>query len=213
MSRDLPADLTAAIEGPVVRGFFAFRLAFADPVHVWTGRGTINFDDANGGNHDWLGAGDLGAFDTIGESTDGSAVGVKVALNKIPSEFAGDIDTQVQRGALFEVYLGALNETFQVVQATKLIWKGRVDTYTISDGGSTLSVEITGESRGIDQRRPAIKRFTDEWQQRKYPGDRFFEYAPQMTEVPILWADSEGGASPVGGFGSFIQSRLYDQET
>lgn len=201
MSRDLPLPLADAIAQPVVRPFLAVRIELPDPVYAWTGRGNLNFDDADATSRTWQGVGTLAAIDTIGESTDGSATGIRVALNEIPAEFRTDIADQAARGVVFEVYVGALDETYQIVTATKLIWKGRLDTYTVTDGGDTLAVEITGESRGIDQRRPAIKRFTDEWQQRKYPGDLFFQYVAQMTEISILWAQSEGGTSPVGGGG------------
>jgi hypothetical protein len=94
----------------------------------------------------------------------------------------------------YELYIGALNETYQQIEGVALVWKGRLDSYKITDAGTTLSVEVAGESRAIDQRRPAIKRFTDEYQQRKHPGDKFFQYVSQMTEVSILWAKSEQSA-------------------
>ena len=202
MSRDIPAGLEAAIDAPVVRPFLAVRIETPDPVYVWTGRGTLIFDDADGDSHSWTGAGDVGAIDTIGEATDGSAVGIKVSLLRVPAELADDVADQAVRGVVFEVYLGTLNETFQQVDAVALIWKGRLDDYKITDGGDTLSVEVSGESRSIDQRRPAIKRFTDEYQQRKHPGDTFFEYVPRMTEVAILWAQGEQNATASGSGGS-----------
>jgi hypothetical protein len=175
------------------------RVELPDPVCAWTGIGTIHFDDADGATRDWQGVGGLGAVEPIGESTDGSATGVKCSLFEVPSQFQfadgtwiGDyLERQAVRGVLFEIYVGTLNETYQQVEASVLIWKGRLDQFRITDAGTTLTIDITGESRAIDQRRPAIKRFTDEWQQRKYPGDRFFEYVPQMTEVQILWAKAE----------------------
>lgn len=191
MSRDIPAGLETAIGLPVVRPFLAVRIELPDPVYAWTGTGTLIFNDADGASHDWIGAGQLGSIDAIGEASDGSATGMRVALFEIPAELAADIHAQATRGALFECYVGTLNETFQTVEAVTLIWKGRVDEYKINDGGATLSVEIAGESRAIDQRRPAIKRFTDEYQQRKHPGDLFFEYVSQMTEVSILWGKAE----------------------
>lgn len=201
MSRDLPAPLEDAIAEQVVRPFMAVYIALPDPVRAFTGNGLIEFDDADGNSQEWIGAGEMAAIDTIGESTDGSAVGIKVALNAIPAEFREDIAQQAVRGGLFEVYFGAFDTSYKTVVATKIIWKGRVDTYVVTDGGDTLAVEITGESRGIDQRRPAIKRFTDEWQQRKYPGDLFFQYVAQMTEISILWAAAEPGSASVGGGG------------
>jgi hypothetical protein len=207
VSRDLPTALSDAIDQPVVNPFLAIRLETPDPVYVFTGRGQIVFDDADGNSRTWLGAGEVGAIDTIGEATDGSATGIKVTLFKIPSEFRADIADQAVRGVTFEMYAGALNETFQTVEAAVLIWKGRLDDYRITDSGTELAVEVSGESRAIDQRRPAIKRFTDEYQQRLHAGDKFFEYVARMVEVSILWAKAEqnavatGGGGGVGGLG------------
>lgn len=208
MSRDLPTDLTNAIEAAVVRPFLAVRIELPDPVYAWTGIGTILFNDAEGTPHSWQGAGEVGSIDAVGESGDGSATGIRVALYKIPAELADDIAAQATRGAVFELYAGALNETYQIVESTALIWKGRLDEYRINDGGDTLSVELAGESRAIDQNRPAIKRFTDEYQQRKYPGDLFFEYVSQMTEVSILWGKAEQSSVITGGGGGGISAGL-----
>lgn len=200
MPRNLPTALADEIVKPVLQPFMAVRIELPDPVYAFTGRGTLNFNDADGNNHNWIGAGDVAAIDAVGEASDGSATGIKVALYKVPSEFRADIADQAVRGAKFEVYVGALDTDFTVVTATQLIWKGRVDQYKITDAGDSISVEITGESRAIDQRRPAIKRFTDECQQRKYPGDLFFQYVSAMAEVSILWAQAELKSSIAGGY-------------
>ena len=199
MSRGISTDLQAAIDAPVVRPFLALRIELPDPVYVWTGIGTLIFDDADGTSHSWIGAGGVGSIDTIGEATDGSATGVRATLFDVPGEFRDDIAAQAVRDCVFEVYVGALNETFQQVDAIHLIWKGRLSEYKITDAGTTLNVEVVGESRAIDQRRPAIKRFTDEYQQRKHPGDLFFQYVSQMTEVQVLWAKAELNTASVGG--------------
>lgn len=214
MARDLPSALEDAIDEPVVNPFLAIRLETPDPVYVFTGRGTISFDDADGTTRSWIGAGEIGSIEAISESTDGSATGIRCALLNVPSDFRPDIADQAVRGVTFELYAGALNETYQLVEASALIWKGRLDKYVISDAGETLSVEVTGESRAIDQRRPAIKRFTDEYQQRKHPGDKFFEYVPRMTEVAILWGKAE--QSPVssgggGGYGGTLGNGTYQK--
>lgn len=207
MSRDIPTDLETAIEQPVVRPFLALHIGTPDPVYVWTGHGTIGFEDGNGDLQEWIGAGGIGTIDEIAEATDGSATGVRATLLQVPSEFREDIADQAERGVAFELYVGALNETFQQVEASHLIWKGRLDEYRIIDAGQTISVQVTGESRAIDQKRPAIKRFTDEYQQRQHPGDLFFQYVPQMTEVPIIWAKAEPqGSAGFAGGGGFVNA-------
>ena len=101
---------------------------------------------------------------------------------------------QAVRGCAFELYVGALSPNFQEVIGFKKLWIGRLDKYDIVDGGDTLTVTAGGESRMRDQRRPTIKRFTDWWQQRKFPGDLAFQYVARMTEVPILWAKASQNA-------------------
>lgn len=202
MSRDIPAALEDAIEAPVVRPFLAIYIDLPDVVRAWTGQGTIQFADADAVTQSWIGAGAVGAIDTIGESTDGSATGIRASLFNVPSEFRDDIADQAVRGVAFEVYVGALNETFQQVEAATLIWKGRLDDYKVTDSGDAINVEVMGESRSIDQRRPAIKRFTNEYQQRIHPGDKFFEYVPQMAEVQILWAAASQNSTASGGGGN-----------
>lgn len=196
--RALPAALEAEVAKPVVKPFLAVHIAFPDPVWIWTGLGEIKFADA-----EWIGIGGvdgdgnpvgIGSIDTIGEGTDGSATGIKVTLVGIPEEWRDHLEDQAVRGVGFEIYVGALNETYQQVQAYKLLTKAKLDGYQILDAGPDLSVIATGESRMIDQRRPAIKRYTDSYQQRKYPGDRFFEYMPQLPSVPILWAKARQDA-------------------
>lgn len=190
MSRldDAPA-LAAAIAERVVRPFLAVHIDFPDPVYAWTGIGTIAFD-----GQEWTGIHSVGSIDTIGEATDGSAAGVKATLFEVPANFRDDIADQAVRGCLYELFVGALDETYQEVIGVKSLWRGRLGSYEVTDGGETLTVTAGGESRQIDQRRPTIKRFTDEYQQRKYPGDRFFEYLPRMVEIPILWAKAEQSA-------------------
>jgi hypothetical protein len=210
MSRDIPAALETAVEESVVRPFLAVHIALPDPVYVFTGAGTIFFPDTDDVSHPWIGAGEFGSIDTIGEGTDGSATGVKVTLNRVPAELADDVNDQATRGAAFSIYFGVLDQSQQIVTATQLIWRGRLDEYRIVHAGETLSVEVTAESRAIDQRRPSIKRFTNEYQQRQHSGDKVFEYVPQMAEIPILWAAASqnstgggsGGYSGYGGFGA-----------
>lgn len=195
--RPISPALQAAIEKDVVKPFWAVSIALPDPVFIWTGIGTIKFE-----NEEWIGIGGvdadgnavcIGALDTIGEGVDGSATGVRVTLVGIPSEHREHLEAQAVRGAAFRVYIGSLNETRQTVQAHKLLTRAKLDSYQIVDGAS-LSVIVTGESRMLDQRRPSVKRYTDAYQQAKYPGDRFFEYMPQLPSIPILWAKAKQDA-------------------
>lgn len=182
MTRQMDPALSAEVQKPVLRPFFAVHIALDDPVSAWTGIGSLTF-----GGRTYEGTGALGSVGTIGEGTDGSAIGIQVTLSGIDPEFSDDILGQAYRGKIFELYVGALAEDWQsIVAQPKLIWRGHVDSVEVEDG-EQLAVAISAESRMRDQGRPRIRRFTNEEQQRRYPGDRFFEYLPQMVEISILW--------------------------
>ncbi|WP_174297335.1 hypothetical protein [Sphingomonas bacterium] len=187
--RDLDPVLAAEVDKPELRPFLGLHIDLPDPVYAVTGNATIAY-----AGEKWTAIGGLGQIDTIGEGTDGSAVGVKATLYEVPSDFRDDVADQAVRGCLYELYVGALDPAYREVLGFKLLWKGRLNSYDITDSGTTLTVSAGGESRQIDQRRPAIKRFTDWWQQRRYPGDLAFQYVGKMVEVPILWAKASQSA-------------------
>lgn len=181
MTRDLGL-LGVEVQKPQLNPFVAVHIALDDPVRAWTGVGTVAF-----GGFIYEGVGALGSISPIGEEIDGAAVGVSVTLSGIDPSFELDLLSQPYRGRLFEVFVGALNERFDgmAVEPVRL-WRGYVDSVTLQDG-ERLSVTITAESEMRDQGRPRVRRYSDQEQRRRYPGDRFFEYLPQLAEVPILW--------------------------
>jgi hypothetical protein len=181
--RNLSDELAAEIGKRVLRPFLAEYIGTPDPVAAWTGRGTIHFAD-----REWTGVEGIAELGAVTEATGGSAQGASATLLRVPADLADAIAEQAVRHAPYERYFGALDETYRRVVGYKLIFRGTLQAFGIDDAGETLSVKVGGESRAIDQRRPAIKRFTDEYQMAKYEGDRFFEYAARMAEVPILWA-------------------------
>ena len=187
--RDLDPALATEFARRELRPFIGLHIDLPDPVFAVTGNATIRY-----AGEDWTAIGGLASIDTVGEGTDGSAVGVKATLYQVPSEFRDDVADQAVRGCIYELYVGALDAAYREVLGFKLLWKGRLDTYDIADNGDTITVAAGGESRMRDQRRPAIKRFTDWWMQRRYPGDVAFQYAARMVEVPILWAKAKQDA-------------------
>ncbi|HEX8382457.1 MAG TPA: hypothetical protein VF592_03680 [Sphingomonas sp.] len=189
MPRNLDPALQSEIEKPELRPFLGLHIDLPDPVFAVTGNTSLTYD-----GNEWTAIGGIGSIDTIGEGTDGSSVGVTATLFQIPSEFRDDIADQAVRGCLYELYVGALDPSYQEVVGFKNIWKGRLDTYEILDAGDTITVSAGGESRMRDQRRPAIKRFTDWWQQRRHPGDLAFQYVSRMVEANILWAKAKQDA-------------------
>ena len=185
MSRDLAPELEAELYEDGLRPFLALFIDFPDAVRAFTGRGRMTL-----GGEEFLGIHGIASIDTIGETTSGSAAGVRASLLQVPAteENESYLADQAVRGVAFEMYAGAFDIDFQTVVGHQRIFKGTLQGYEIVDEGLSITVMAYGETKQIDQRRPAVKRYTDEYQQRKFAGDRFFEYLPRLTEVPILWA-------------------------
>ena len=184
--RDLPEALESEIAKAGLRPFVALHIDFPDPVRAFTGKGRFPY-----AGHEWQGIEGIGQISAIEQGIDGAAKGYRASLYKVPAEYEGDIADQAVRHCLFEIYLGVFDPRFSSVLALQRLWKGSLQGFEVVDSGADLSVTVTGETRSINQRRPAIKTFTDEWQQRKYAGDRVFEYAARMAEVPIVWAKAK----------------------
>lgn len=184
--RRLPAALAEDVAAPSLRPFLAVHIDFPDPVFAFTGKGEIAF-----GGKTWTGVAGVASIALIGEGTDGAAAGVKITLFRVPAEFRDDIADQAVRGCLYELYVGSFDQDYRTVRAFKKLWKGTLQGYDIDDAGDNITVTAEGESRAIDQKKPSIKRMTSDYQQRRFPGDEYFEFQASLNEVPVLWAKAK----------------------
>lgn len=187
MSRQLPSTLQGEIQAPALRPFFAVHIALPDPVCAWSGVGEITFDGKT-----FDGVGSLGGVSAIAEQADGTASGISLSLSGIDPSFTQYLIEQPYRGARVELYLGVLDQGFAQVTAWKRLSIWRLNAVSLAetaseDGEVAVTVTVECEGAFIDQTRARVRRFTDEEQQRRYPGDRFFEYMAAMQEVRLIW--------------------------
>lgn len=182
MSRELPAQLQNEIEAPELRPFFAVSIALPDPVYAWSGIGEITFDGKT-----FDGVGSLGGVSAISEQADGTASGLSLSLSGIDPDFTQYLIEQPYRGAQVDLYIGTLNEGFSEVASWKRLSRWRLNAVSVVEDESGLQVNVECEGAFIDQARARVRRFTNEEQQRRYPGDKFFEYMAAMQEVRVIW--------------------------
>lgn len=182
MTRDLAADLSAEVGKRVLYPFFALHVDLPDPVYAWSGVGTLTFN-----GHDWLGVGGFGGFGAIEETGDGTASQMAFSLSGIEPSFYTYLIEQPYRNALVELWIGALNDMMtQVSAGPNPLYRGRLVAADLTDGDQ-LAIQVTAERSSRDQTRQRVRRYTDAEQQRRYPGDKFFEYQAQMQSVQVLW--------------------------
>lgn len=134
----------------------------------------------------WLGVGRLGSIDPVKEGADLQARGLALRMSGIdPASISLALGTQYQ-GRGCKVWLAPLTSEHAVVADPILIFWGRMDTMDI-DLGSTATITVNAESRLADWDRPRVRRYNHEDQQIDYPGDKGFEFVPQMVTKELRW--------------------------
>ena len=182
MARDISSDLINEVAKEVLYPFFALHIDLPDPVYAWSGVGTLTFE-----GHDWLGVGSFGGFGSLEEMSDGTASQMSFSLSGIETSFYEYLIEQPFRNALAELWIGALDETMtRVTAGPSMIYRGRLVAADLTDGDQ-ITIQVTVERSSRDQTRQRVRRYTDAEQQRRYPGDKFFEYQAQMQSVQVLW--------------------------
>jgi hypothetical protein len=140
----------------------------------------------NWNGYDWLGVGRLGSIDPVKEGADLQARGLAMRISGIdPASIALALGTQYQ-GRSCKVWAAPLTTDHAVLADPVLIFWGRMDTMDL-DVGATATITVNAESRLADWDRPRVRRYNHEDQQIDYPGDKGFEFVPQMVEKELRW--------------------------
>lgn len=139
----------------------------------------------------WLGTGGLVGIDPIRETAAVESVGLRITLSAVPSALLSlALGSHVQGRAL-TIWAGALDASNALITSPVQVYAGRIDTMTIEDGESTATITTTVESEMAALMAAAVRRFTDADQQKVYPGDKAFEYVPQMVEKVLPFPSRE----------------------
>jgi hypothetical protein len=143
----------------------------------------------------WKGLGGLVSLEAIRESSDVEAVGLKATLlgfnnTLYPSPVSVALTEHVQ-GKSCKIWLGVLNDSYQLVDTPVLEFSGRIDTLTITEDAGTATMSVSMESRFASILRPNVRRYTDADQQHYWPGDKYFEYLPDMREKVLVFPSKE----------------------
>jgi len=139
----------------------------------------------------WRGAGNLGKVDVVVETESLESQSLGMELSGVPSAYVSLAMNEPVQGRPAYVYFAPLNAQYQLLANPTLEWQGLMDVLVINDGGSTATIGLTVQSRLVDFARANERRFNNEDQQSYWPGDRFFEYVPQMVEKQIIWPSKD----------------------
>jgi len=182
MSRNLSASVITELNAAEVQPFLLFQGEFiSGTVRTWSGIGDLSW-----GGHTWTGTGTLLSISSVQETSDTSANGITASLSGIPSSLISLALSECSQGDLGYVYLGFIKNN-AIVSDPVLLFEGRLDIPAIEENGETAVVSISYESRLIDLDRPRESRYTNEDQQRAFPGDLGMEFVADLQDKSLTW--------------------------
>ena len=199
MSRVLSAEMLAVATADVVRPIYLVKAEFDSTppedrnLYLWSGFGDLTFNGKN-----YLGVGNLLSISAVDESTDLTATGASIVLSGIQSPLLAIARDEDYQGRPITIYLGALDDTGDLIASPTVLFSGFMDVMTISEAGETSTISVTAENKLIAFDRSYVRRYTAEDQKIDYPNDMGFEFVAKIADQEIIW----GRASPASGQGS-----------
>jgi hypothetical protein len=197
MSRGMAAANISASTAAHVRPLLFIEMRFdSGTSRLHNGLGSFRW-----GGNDWLGYGSLGSVGAIEEGDDLSPYAVQLTLSGVDSTLL----TIAQGTAIFErrviIYIGFINDAGALTADPDELWSGSMEHMTISLGGGLDSITLQAESELIAHSQANGALFTDEDQQKRHPGDTFFEFLSQIQPpMRVQW-----GTGATGGMHSVAQ--------
>lgn len=178
-------DLLSAMEQPNVALVLAAEIDFPSGVtRVHTGTGTVIINGQT-----FLGVGTLGDVGSVTEENSTSSSTMSMALSGLDMSLVGETLNEEVIGCNVVCYLAVMNDQ-GVVTGANVLFEGFITDTSLQAGQqNALSYVIANVFERWSHGLP--DRYTDESQQRLYPGDRFFRYVAQMAERSIFWGSKK----------------------
>jgi len=172
----LLASIQAGNQVPLVQ---LVEMQFATTLYLTTAGSSISW-----GGQTWVPLA-LGQMDAI-EDTTGEVQSLQFSLPGVSAEQLALALTEDVEGKVVKVYDALLDPSTGVVADAVLAWTGTLNVPAIEDG-PTATVTVTAEHRGMSALRPKPSRYTNDEQQRLFPGDTSLNIDPASDAAPVAW--------------------------
>lgn len=179
-----------------VRVAFLCELQFvSETAYVWNGEYPLI-----SGGQTWKPMHGIGRIEGLGMSSDAAAEQVTLSINGIPDQDPNILalaleQTPEANQQLVKVYIQFFDVDWQPVGNPILIWFGfmqppRVTRSTQMEfDGQIQSIVVTAENAFFNRSRAPYGRNTDRDQQKRYPGDKFFQFVPSLLNRNFVYPD------------------------
>lgn len=210
MPRSILTEIIDAANKTVVAPFFAVDLEFDSPneLRFWSGVGDLVV-----GGVTYVGAGNMLSVSEVRESSDLAANGATLTLSGIPSNLIDLAIGEPYQGRIARINFGLIDYDLlesafllkedgdglllesggridlRVTQPANFfnLFSGYMDQMNIVDSGDTSTIALSIENKLIDLERPRVRRYTDQSQQSRFPGDLAFEFVNRLQSEEVTW--------------------------
>ena len=183
MSRSISATNLAEINASHLHPVTLVKIEFDEPVYAHSGIGIITYD-----GNEYTGVGQLGQIDATKESEDLRPMSITITLSGVNETFLADALKSGNYGDVVTIYEGYRQDDGTLVDDPIIVWKGKYEhSGILADKESSVSITAQHDLAILDEKDGS--RFSDEDQQRRYPGDKFFEFIHNMATIKLLWGD------------------------
>lgn len=180
-SRPMTSAAATALQQEIVRACLLFEGEFNELVRLSNGAADVTWN----GNV-YTAVGSFAGVSPMEETDAPQANGIECYLSGIPTDLVALMMVEHYQGKTARIYLALFDADHQLIPDPILLFSGRMDNCTI-EMGKEARISLRVMSRLADWERPRIRRQTDEDQQSRYPGDKFFAFVPQMVEWRGVW--------------------------
>ena len=199
MSRGLTPAVQSAVAAEVGAFTLAFEILFdSGPMRVVAGPSDVSI----GGNA-FTAIGSLVGMSAVQEGRELRSYGVTLQLAGVPRSAVSIALGEPFQNRQCTIWAVPLNPDSWVVLANPVvIFKGRIDQMNITLG-ETATVKVSLRDQLRDWERARVRRFTDQDQQARFPGDTGLRWVTSTVERQLVWPGPgwQPGASGGGGGG------------
>jgi hypothetical protein len=189
MSRDLTGAMEIAVAAPQLAPVWFFEADFSGGyARAWNGVGTIVWDGKL-----WLGTGTLLALGPVEETRELEETQCAVSLSGVDPTMVSIAYGDFSQGRALTIWLGNMDVASGLITDDPArVFRGRMDSISDTDDGDTAVITVTASSSISDPKRIRARYYTDQDQQRLFPGDRSFRFIPSLQDRNIYWGVREG---------------------
>lgn len=169
------------IEANIIRPVFFVQIG--DDTFMNTSDRNIDYDGKT-----WFATGQFGKVEAFTEGMTSSESGWSMGLSQIPLDML-DYTVDHLRAKSVKMFLALLGPDHLLLADPRLIGAGDILDNNVQFQDTTATIKLNVRSGLSDWHKASTARYTDEYQQLIYPGDRGFRYIADLQSTKLKWGD------------------------